>query len=147
MFELNSVLERDSVLVGYLPLSQLRLINDSQYPWFILVPQRRNISEIYQLTDEDRQQLMTESCLLSETLHDTFSADKLNVAAIGNKVTQLHLHHVVRFEGDPSWPEPVWGKLPAISYGKDELADILQKIRALLSDDLTLPDVDSGLYY
>lgn len=147
MFELNPVLERDSILVGYLSLSQLRLINDSQYPWLVLVPQRNGISEIYQLVEEDRHALMAESCLISEALHDAFSADKLNVAAIGNKVTQLHLHHVVRFEGDASWPEPVWGKLPAQPYLEDELASILQKIRSLLSDDLTLPDNDAELYY
>jgi len=147
MFELNPTLERDSILIGYLPLCQVRLINDRQYPWFILVPQRNGISEIYQLVEEDRSMLMAESCLLSETLHDAFSADKLNIAAIGNKVTQLHYHHIVRFENDACWPEPVWGKLPAIAYSQEELVSILQKVRSLLSDDLTLPDNDGELYY
>jgi len=147
MFELNSILERDSILVGNFALSQLRLINDSQFPWLILVPQRNGVSEIHQLVESDRQLLMSESCLLAEVLHDAFSADKLNIAAIGNKVTQLHVHHVVRFETDLCWPEPVWGKVPAVPYNEQTLADVLQKIRSLLNDDLTLPDNNAELYY
>lgn len=147
MFELNSTLERDSILVGNFPLSQLRLINDSQFPWLILVPRRNGVTEIHQLVESDRQLLMSESCLLAEALHDVFSADKLNVAAIGNKVTQLHVHHVVRFESDVCWPEPVWGKVPALPYSQQALVDVLQKIRSLLNDDLTLPDDDAELYY
>ncbi|REG78266.1 HIT domain-containing protein [Marinomonas pollencensis] len=147
MFELNSILERDSILVGNFPLSQLRLINDSQFPWLILVPQRNGVSEMHHLVEKDRQQLMSESCLLAEVLHDAFSADKLNVAAIGNKVPQLHLHHVVRFETDICWPEPVWGKVPAVPYGPQALSDVLEKIRSLLNDDLTLPDNNAELYY
>ncbi len=147
MFELNSILARDSVLVGSFALSQLRLINDSQFPWLILVPQRNGVSEMYQLVESDRQLLMSESCLLSEVMHDAFSADKLNVAAIGNKVSQLHLHHVARFEEDCCWPEPVWGKCSAVAYSSEELVDILSKLRSLLSDDLILPDNDTTLYY
>ncbi|WP_133012253.1 HIT domain-containing protein [Marinomonas flavescens] len=147
MFELNSILERDSILVGNFPLSQLRLINDSQFPWLILVPRRSGVTEIHQLVESDRQLLMSESCLLAEALHDAFSADKLNIAAIGNKVTQLHVHHVVRFESDVCWPEPVWGKVPALPYSQQALVDVLQKIRSLLSDDLTLPDDNAELYY
>lgn len=147
MFELNSILERDSILVGNFPLSQLRLINDSQFPWLILVPQRNGVTEMHHLVENDRQQLMTESCLLAEVMHDAFSADKLNIAAIGNKVTQLHVHHVVRFETDICWPEPVWGKVAAVPYSEQALTDVLEKIRSLLNDDLTLPDNDAELYY
>lgn len=147
MFELHPALERDSVLVGYFTLCQLRLMNDSQFPWFVLVPQRNNVTEIYQLAEEDRQQLMAESCLLAETIHDAFAPDKLNVAAIGNKVTQLHIHHVARFAEDSCWPEPIWGKKVPVIYEESELAGILQKIRSLLSDDLKFPSEDSDLYY
>jgi len=147
MFELNSVLERDSILVGHFSLCQLRLINDAQFPWFILVPQRNDITEIYQLVEEDRQLLMAESCLLSEALHDAFSAAKLNVAALGNQVPQLHLHHVVRYTTDSCWPEPIWGKSPAVFYTKENLAEILQKVQSLLSDDLKLPSNEAELYY
>ncbi|UTV97775.1 HIT domain-containing protein [Marinomonas rhizomae] len=148
MFELNPVLGRDSILVGHFSLCQLRLMNDAQFPWFILVPQRNDIGEIYQLVEEDRQQLMVESCLLAETLHDAFSADKLNVAALGNQVPQLHVHHIVRYKTDSCWPSPIWGKFDAVAYSKEELAGILQKVHSLLSDDLTLPSDDgAGLYY
>jgi diadenosine tetraphosphate (Ap4A) HIT family hydrolase len=147
MFELNPALDRDSVLVGHFSLCQLRIINDAQFPWFVLVPQRNNITEIYQLIEEDRQQLMTESCLLAETLHDAFSATKLNIAALGNQVPQLHVHHIVRYKTDPCWPGPIWGEIDAIPYEKENLAEILQKVQSLLSDDLTLPSDEAELYY
>jgi diadenosine tetraphosphate (Ap4A) HIT family hydrolase len=148
MFELDERLKKDSIKVGDFPLCELRLINDAHYTWFILVPKRVAITEIYQLEESDRHMLMNESCVLAETLHDAFSPDKLNVAAIGNKVQQLHLHHVVRFKSDKAWPEPVWGKNPALGYKKAELANILQKIRMLLADDLVVTDdTDGQLYY
>ncbi|BDX02955.1 MAG: HIT domain-containing protein [Marinomonas sp.] len=147
MFELNPVLSRDSILVGHFSLCQLRLINDANFPWFILVPQRNDISEIYQLVEEDRLQLLAESCLLAEVLHDAFSATKLNIAALGNQVPQLHLHHIVRYKTDLCWPGPIWGKVDAISYKDEELAEILQKVQSLLSDDLRLPGGDADLYY
>ncbi|WCN13806.1 HIT domain-containing protein [Marinomonas mediterranea] len=147
MFELDERLTNDSVLVGHLSLCELRVINDAQFPWFILVPTRAGISEIYQLTEEDRASLMAESCLLAEAMHDSFSADKLNIAAIGNKVSQLHLHHVARFESDACWPEPIWGKLPSIPYEESELANILQKIRTLLESHLRVTEASGELYY
>ncbi|OUR84465.1 HIT family protein [Marinomonas sp. 42_23_T18] len=148
MFELDERLKKDSIKVGDFPLCELRLINDASYTWFVLVPKRVAVTEIYQLEELDRHMLMNESCLLAETLHDAFSPDKLNIAAIGNKVQQLHLHHVVRFTSDKAWPEPVWGKFPAIAYKKAELANILQKIRMLLADDLVVTeDTDGQLYY
>ncbi|TYL49435.1 HIT domain-containing protein [Marinomonas sp. IMCC 4694] len=139
MFVLNPVLSRDSVLVGYFSLCQLRLINDAQFPWFVLVPQRNNVTEIYQLSNEDRLKLLSESCLLAEVLNDAFSATKLNIAAIGNHVPQLHVHHIVRYASDACWPAPVWGRLDAIPYTDENLAKILQKIQLRLSDVLTLP--------
>ncbi|WOD07235.1 HIT domain-containing protein [Marinomonas sp. GJ51-6] len=147
MFELSPVLERDSILVGCFPLCQLRLMNDAQFPWFVLIPQRNGVTEIYQLVETDRQQLMAESCLLSETLHDAFSADKLNVAALGNQVPQLHLHHIVRYTTDLCWPEHMWGKFPAVAYTEENLAKILQKVKSLLSDDLVSLGDGADLYY
>ena len=148
MFELDERLKKDSVKVGELPLCELRLMNDANYTWFVLVPRRVGITEMYQLEELDRHALMNESCLLAETLHDAFSPDKLNIAAIGNKVHQLHIHHVVRFEKDKAWPEPVWGKFPALKYKKAELASILQRIRMLLADDLVVTEeTDGQLYY
>ncbi|WP_417553203.1 HIT domain-containing protein [Marinomonas fungiae] len=136
MFELDAVLERDSVWVGDFPLCQLRLINNRKAPWFILVPKCEEVEEIHHLDQEERVQLMAESCLVAETMQDIFSPDKLNVAAIGNKVRQLHLHHVARFESDECWPEPVWGKMTQEVYSEEELASILQRVTGLLADDL-----------
>ena len=136
MFELDAVLEKDSVLIGDLKLCQVRLINNRNVPWVILVPKRAFVEEIHQLGHADRNQLMAESCLLAETMQDLFTPDKLNIAAIGNKVRQLHLHHVARFESDECWPEPVWGKLSPVCYSDQELANILQKIKRLLGDEL-----------
>ncbi|TPE51989.1 HIT domain-containing protein [Maribrevibacterium harenarium] len=132
MFELNEVLARDSIFVGSLPLSDVRLINDSQFPWLILVPRRDNVSEIYQLHLDDRQQLMAESCQVAEIMAEIFAPDKLNIAVIGNKVRQLHFHHIARYASDALWPEPVWGKLPAKPYASEQLANLLQKLQQKL---------------
>ncbi|GAB3476633.1 HIT domain-containing protein [Marinomonas epiphytica] len=141
MFELDPVLARDSILVGCFPLCQLRLINDKQFPWFLLVPKVNGVREIHELSEHDRKRLMAESCLLAEKLQEAFTATKLNVAALGNMVPQLHLHHIVRYNTDPCWPGPVWGQLPAIPYEEGNLATILQKVRTLLSDDLVVQDI------
>ena len=124
MAEIHPQLLADCLVLGRFPLNHLLLMNDSNYPWFILVPDRDDIREIYQLEAADRRQLLDESCLLSGFLMDRFKGDKLNVAALGNQVPQLHLHHLVRYQGDPAWPAPVWGKCPAIPYTEDTLDEI-----------------------
>ncbi len=133
MFKLDSTLAKDSHLIGSLSLSLLLLINDSQYPWFILVPQREDIKEIYQLSDDDQKQLWKESRLVSVAVMDIFKGDKLNLAAIGNMVPQLHLHHVVRYKTDPGWPAPVWGQLPMVSYQHPEVESIIKKVACKLA--------------
>ena len=131
-FQLHPQLQQDCLPVGELPLSLALMMNDNRYPWFILVPRRADILEIYQLTQTDKQQLLHESCLLAEALNSLFQPDKLNIAAIGNLVPQLHVHHVVRYQSDESWPAPVWGRLPARPY---EEATANQRI-ALLREAL-----------
>jgi diadenosine tetraphosphate (Ap4A) HIT family hydrolase len=91
-------------------------MNDASYPWFILAPRRADIREIFELEHRDQQQLLVESSQLSRVLHKIFQADKLNIAALGNLVPQLHVHHVVRYYKDPAWPRPVWGVFPAQAY-------------------------------
>lgn len=108
-FVLHPRLAQDCIAIGYFELSRLLMMNDAHYPWFILVPQRAEISEIYQLSDVDQQQLLKESDALSRGLMRAFSGDKLNLAALGNVVPQLHIHHVVRYRDDPAWPAPIWG--------------------------------------
>jgi len=107
-FELHPHLARDCRVLGDLPLCRLLLMDDSQYPWFILVPRRAGAREIYQLADDDRAQLWRESHELSRAAMQAFGGYKLNLAALGNAVPQLHVHHVVRYQHDPAWPAPVF---------------------------------------
>ena len=135
-FQLHPQLQQDSIEIAQFTLSQLRLINDSQYPWFILVPQKNDISEIYQLSEKDQQQLQQESSLLTKTLVEIFKADKMNVAAIGNIVPQLHIHHIVRYKNDIAWPAPVWGKFDSIPYAEQQLEIIKTRISNALKENL-----------
>lgn len=116
MFVLHPRLAADSIEIGRLPLCRLLLINDANYPWCVLVPQREDMREIHQLSQEDRRQLLNESCVLSELMETLFQPVKMNVAALGNMVPQLHLHHIARFESDLAWPEPIWGAVAAKPY-------------------------------
>lgn len=132
-FQLHPQLRQDCFSVGSLALSELLMMNDSQYPWFILVPRRAHIKEIHQLSAADRQTLLAESCLLAETLSEQYRPDKLNIAAIGNLVPQLHLHHVVRYQTDKAWPAPIWGKFPAVPYNGDQPEQRLARMREALA--------------
>lgn len=139
MFQLHPQLEADSVRIGLFRLSQVRLINDSNYPWALLVPERKGITEIHQLPPEDRAQLMEESAFLSEKLAVLFRADKMNIAAIGNMVPQLHIHHIVRYQTDPAWPAPVWGRFPMKPYPPEALQQTVAEIRTALAPQLQQP--------
>ncbi len=92
---LHPQLAQDCSVIGHFPLCQLLLMEDANYPWFILVPARADITEIHQLSVADQQQLMHESVVLSQALEQAFSPDKLNIAALGNVVPQLHVHHIL----------------------------------------------------
>lgn len=138
MFTLHPQLAKDCFVIGQFELCQLLLMNDQNYPWFILVPQRENISEIYQLTVADQMLLWRESTGLSATLAQHFAADKMNVAALGNVVPQLHVHHIVRYQRDPAWPAPVWGKLAAKPYSESELQQLLSSLTPILGEYLHL---------
>ena len=133
-FTLHPRLAADTIAAGDLPLCRLLLMNDAQYPWFILVPRRDNAREIYLLDEDDRQQLWRESAQLSRALMQAFAGHKLNVAALGNVVPQLHLHHIVRYPGDPAWPGPVWGRHPPRPYTDAERAERIKALRAALPD-------------
>ena len=135
-FQLHPRLQQDSIAMGEFNLSELRLINDSQYPWFILVPKRSDISEIFQLTETDLLHLQQESNLLAKTLADVFKADKMNIAAIGNMVPQLHIHHIVRYKDDIAWPAPVWGKFDAVPYTAQQIEEIKNSLKSQLKGAL-----------
>ena len=131
-FQLNPRLKQDCVAIGRFELCQLLMMNDSLYPWFILVPERADVQEIYQLSKTERQLLTEESSYLAEKMAAFYQADKMNIAAIGNIVPQLHIHHIVRFQTDKAWPAPVWGKFTAVPYTEQQIADKMIRIKDLL---------------
>ncbi len=128
MFSLHPTLEQDCIVLGSFNLSLLLLMNDSRYPWLILVPQKNHIQEIHQLSEPDQIQLIKESSCISHTLQQVTEADKLNIGALGNLVPQLHLHHIARFKHDACWPKPVWGQAPAIPYSPESLGHFKQAL-------------------
>ena len=130
-FQLHPQLQKDCFVLGKFELCQVLLMNDSQFPWFILVPQRADIREIYELTDAEQIMLIRESSYLAKKLAKIFNADKLNVAAIGNLVPQLHLHHVVRYENDKAWATPIWGKFAAVPYTEQQRNSLLEQLKPL----------------
>ncbi len=139
MFSLHPKLSEDTITLGDFPLSRLLLMNDSTYPWFILVPRRADLREIHELTEADQQQLLKESSQLARQLVALFKADKLNVAALGNLVPQLHLHHIVRYQDDPCWPAPVWGRTLPIPYTPARLPEFCQPLLSQLTDVTPAP--------
>lgn len=128
-FVLHPQLEKDSELVTELDLCSVRLINDANYPWLILVPQVANISDVIDLNAAQQQTLWLESAQVSLALKHLFTPDKLNIAALGNMVPQLHLHHVVRYQSDVSWPKPIWGQVPPTAYSDEQLAKQIELIK------------------
>lgn len=127
-FELHPDLLRDGIELGHFELCALLLINDSTFPWFVLVPQRDSIRELVELTSTDYELFWQESAQLSRALITEFSPDKLNVAALGNMTPQLHIHHIVRYANDPAWPSPIWGKFPLKPYSDSELKTMKKRI-------------------
>lgn len=116
---------------GEFALCQLLLSKDANYPWFILVPKRAGISEVFELDAAEQQQLWQETIGLAEALKASYSADKMNVATLGNVVSQLHMHVIVRQRDDAAWPAPVWGKCPAAAYTDDQVQAIRQRLRGM----------------
>lgn len=140
MFTLDPRLQQDTLLVGDFPLCRLLLMNDANYPWFILVPRREAVSELFQLDLADQQTLWLETTRLAETLKDAFVADKMNVATLGNMVSQLHMHVIVRRREDVAWPAPVWGKHPAKAYTAEQIAAVRERLRLVLTSDFSFAE-------
>jgi diadenosine tetraphosphate (Ap4A) HIT family hydrolase len=137
--ELHPQLQADCLVIGRFPLCHLLLMQDANYPWFILVPDREDVQEIHQLATADQQQLMQESVQLSRALVAAFAPDKLNIAALGNIVPQLHVHHVVRYRDDAAWPAPVWGRVPSRPYDQGGREARLARLRPLLPAEFIWP--------
>ncbi len=138
MFSLHPQLAQDTFLVGDFALSTCRLMNDMQYPWLVLVPRVPGVTELYELTPGDQAQFLRESSWLSSQLMRIFHADKMNVAALGNVVPQLHFHHVVRYRNDLRWPQPVFGQ-PAVPYSNEILAKMRETLMLALRGQGEMP--------
>ncbi|MBU2710283.1 HIT domain-containing protein [Zooshikella harenae] len=136
-FTLAKQLQRDTVKLGDFSLSSLLLMNDKRYPWFILVPRVPGIEEVYQLSADEQQKLWWEVSYISEKLKDIFAADKMNIAMLGNKVRQLHIHIIARQQSDDAWPEPVWGKLPPIAYAPEAVEALKERLHTVFTTYLT----------
>jgi diadenosine tetraphosphate (Ap4A) HIT family hydrolase len=133
-FTLHERLAADTVELVRWPLSLVLLMKARQWPWLILVPRRPAIREIYELPDADQQVLMAEIARASRRLAQLVRPDKINVAALGNMVPQLHVHVIARFAGDPGWPGPVWGAVPPEPYAENELTQEVESLRRILAD-------------
>ncbi len=140
MFELDPQLKKDTFIIGDFALSRVLLMNDARYPWVILVPRKTRVTEIYQLTPAEQQQFIAESSFVAKQLAELVNADKMNIAALGNVVSQLHIHHVARFYTDESWPAPIWGKGEAVSYTNQERDVMCNQLVASFSAYLTNVD-------
>lgn len=140
-FVLDERLARDTVTLCQWPLSRVLLMNDSRYPWIILVPTRPGVTELFELSVEEAEQLSHESRVLAQWMKHHFVADKLNVASLGNVVAQLHVHHVARFRTDEAWPAPVWGRGEVAPYEEADLVAAVNRYRAVL---MTLPGLDKA---
>lgn len=127
-FLLHPQLEADTLVVGDLPLCRLLLMNDARFPWVILVPRRLDVSEVYDLPMQEQQMLWQESALVAEKLMQLTKADKMNLAALGNVVPQLHVHHVARFKTDAVWPKPIWGQGTAEPYSEADKQLMLRNL-------------------
>ena len=131
-YELHPQLAADTHPLGTLGLCELRLMDDANYPWLVLVPRVAAARELIDLDAAQRHQLTDEIDLAARLLRDAFRPHKLNVAALGNLVPQLHLHVIAREENDPAWPAPVWGRVAARPYPPEALVERVRLLRDLL---------------
>jgi diadenosine tetraphosphate (Ap4A) HIT family hydrolase len=130
---LDPVLERDTRAIGDLPLCRVLLSRDANYPWLLLVPRRSGAVEIVDLDEADRAQLTGEMATASHALKTLTACDKLNIAAIGNVVAQLHVHVIARFRTDAAWPKPVWNAVPAKAYDGGAAEALIAALRDKLA--------------
>lgn len=128
-YELHQQLAADTHPLATLALCELRLMDDANYPWLVLVPRVAGARELIDLEAPQRRALMDETDLAARLLRDVFRPFKLNVAALGNLVPQLHVHVVARFEDDPAWPAPVWGRVAARPYEPEALVERMQALQ------------------
>ncbi|MBB6508132.1 diadenosine tetraphosphate (Ap4A) HIT family hydrolase [Rhizobium soli] len=132
-FELDGRIARDSDLIATLDLCQLRIQNDSRWPWLVMVPQRADMTEIFELSEADHALLSAEVNHVAAALKEITCATKINVGALGNIVRQLHVHVIARFEGDANWPGPIWGYGSAEPYDSEKRQALVNTLMEKLS--------------
>jgi diadenosine tetraphosphate (Ap4A) HIT family hydrolase len=132
-FILDQRLEAESIAISTLKLCEVRLFDDARFPWLVLVPRRADLVEIIHVETGEQVVLMEEIAKVSRALKNITGCYKLNVAALGNQVRQLHIHIIARFENDAAWPAPVWGKGTRVPYGAKERSDLIAKLMRALS--------------
>ncbi|MGM3424049.1 HIT domain-containing protein [Pseudomonas benzopyrenica] len=135
MFQIDPRLASDSLEVASLTLCQVLLLNDRRYDWLVLVPRREGVTEVLDLSPQDQVQLWREVTLVAQVLRGAQPDLKLNIGALGNIVRQLHLHVLLRQEGDPAWPGPVWGHSPREPYGEAAGRAAAQSWQGLLEQE------------
>ena len=128
-WSLHTQLQKDTIDLGDLPLSRVLVIKDAHYPWLLLVPRRAGAVEIIDLNEVEQGQLMTEINRVSRALKEVTKCDKLNVAALGNVVPQLHVHIIARRTTDAAWPRPVWGVAPPLAHDASEVQGFMSELR------------------
>jgi len=138
---LDPQLDKDTAPVGDLPLSRVLLAVDANYPWLILVPRFPGLVELIDLEENAQVQLLGEIAAVARVLKEASACEKLNIAALGNQVAQLHVHVIARRRGDAAWPKPVWGVAPAVAYEPALQAAFIGSLRQRLQA-ANLSDVD-----
>jgi diadenosine tetraphosphate (Ap4A) HIT family hydrolase len=131
-WSLHPQLVRDTIELGDLALSRVLIIKDANYPWLLLVPRRANIVELTDLDEVEQAQLMVEIARTARALKTVTECDKLNIAALGNAVPQLHVHIIARRKTDKAWPKPVWGQVPALDHDFAELDRFMHAMKKKL---------------
>ncbi len=132
-WSLHPQLERDTISLGDLSLTRVLLMNDANYPWVILVPRRPDVTEVIDLIEAEQARLMSEIAQVARVLRGVTACHKLNIAALGNAVPQLHVHVIARFRNDAAWPKPVWGVTPARGYERDQRDAFSSALRKQIS--------------
>ncbi|MAZ80694.1 MAG: HIT family protein [Rickettsiales bacterium] len=122
-FILDKKLQKDCIFIKDLELSQLLLMNDSNYPWLILAPRKNNLTEIIDLDQDDQIILLSEINYVSKILKKHLNVDKINIASLGNIVSQLHIHIIGRYFNDISYPKPIWGEVDSVEYNEIKISN------------------------
>ncbi len=135
MYALHPQLADETVPVCELNLCRVLLSKDANYPWLVLSPRRDGLRDLHDLNDADGIAVLDEIRRCSQVLVDLYRPDKMNVAALGNQVPQLHIHIIARFTADPAWPGPVWGRVPAAAYDDAARDALISRLRAALGQN------------